>query len=409
MSSRSCKISSCAIAADCVAGKRVGVGQELDCITRRNQVKSAENLIRIAGVQLTEQEIAAVVEVLRSGHLVAGEAVQAFEEHFAKEVGACYAVAVSSGTAALHIAYLAVLQPGDEVLVPGFTHISTASMVHFANGRPVLCDVDRRSFTLDVEDAAQKISARTAAVAPVHLFGNSCDIDGVNRLAQGHNLKIIWDAAQAHATRYRGRDVGSFSDLVTYSFYPTKNMTTGEGGMIVTNDPELYEGCKLLRGHGQTRKYCHESFGLNYRMTDIAGALGLKQLQQLPRFVEKRRYNAAYLNERLTKVDGITVPFVANSIDHSFHQYTILLDLDQFRCSRDEFAATLKTQGVEAVVHYPRAINQQPALRAGTVPLPNCEWLSQRVMSLPVHPLLSTRDLEQIADTVIRVAARMRR
>ena len=372
-------------------------------------MKSTENLIRIASVQLTEQEIAAVVDVLRSGHLVAGEAVQAFELRFAKEVGACYAVAVSSGTAALHIAYLAVLQPGDEVLVPGFTHISTASMVHFANGRPVLCDVDRKSFTLDVEDAAQKISARTVAVAPVHLFGNSCDIEGVHRLAQGHNLKIIWDAAQAHATRYRGRDVGSFSDLVTYSFYPTKNMTTGEGGMIVTNDRGLFERCKLLRGHGQTRKYYHESFGLNYRMTDMAGALGLKQLQQLRKFVEKRRYNAARLNERLAMIDGIMVPFVADSIDHSFHQYTILLDLDQFKCSRDEFVAALETQGVEAAVHYPRAVNQQPALRAENMPLPNCEWLSQRVMSLPVHALLSTRDLEQVAGAVISVAAQMRR
>jgi perosamine synthetase len=371
-------------------------------------VKSLEHLIRIANVQLTDQEIAAVVDVLRSGHLVAGKAVQAFEQQFAKEVGARYAVAVSSGTAALHIAYLAVLQPGDEVLVPAFTHISTASMVHFANGRPVLCDVDRKSFTLDIETAAQKISARTAAVAPVHLFGNSCDIDGVNRLARDHNLKIIWDAAQAHGTRYRGLDVGSFGDLVTYSFYPTKNMTTGEGGMIVTNQWDLYDRCKLLRGHGQTRKYHHESFGLNYRMTDMAGALGLEQLKQLQRLTEKRRQNAAYLNERLAMVAGITVPFVAESIDHSFHQYSILLDLDQFRCSRDEFVAALKIHGVEAAIHYPRAIHQQPALRSEGLALPNCEWLTQRILSVPVHPLLSTHDLEQVAAAVSGVAAQMR-
>jgi perosamine synthetase len=230
--------------------------------------------VPIASVKLSEQEIAAVVEVLRSGRLVAGAAVQAFEHEFARLVGAQYAVAVSSGTAALHIAYLAIVQPGDEVLVPGFTHISTASMVHFAGARPVLCDVDRRSFTVSLEDLARKLGPKTTALAPVHLFGNACDIDGIEALARHHNLRIVWDAAQAHCTSYRGRDVGSFADLVTYSFYPTKNMTTGEGGMLVTNDKDLYDRCKLLRGHGQTLKYHHESLGLNYRMLEVSAALG---------------------------------------------------------------------------------------------------------------------------------------
>jgi perosamine synthetase len=360
-------------------------------------------------VHLTEEEIAAVVRVLRSGYLATGEAVQAFEAQFAKEVGASYAVAVSSGTAALHLAYLAVLKPGDEVLVPAFTHISTASMVHFANGRPVLCDVDRRSFTLDIEDASRRLSERTAAVAPVHLFGNSCDIDGVNEVAQRHNLKIIWDASQAHRTRYHGRDVGSFSDLVTYSFYPTKNMTTGEGGMVVTNDPELYQRCKLLRDHGQTRRYYHETFGLNYRMTEIGGVLGLEQLKKLQASNEQRRHNAAYLNERLALIEAVAVPFVGQDIDHSFHQYSILLNLDQLRCSRDQFVAALESRGVEAAVHYPRAINQQPAFHSEGVALPNCEWLTERIMSLPVHPLLSNLDLEHVANAVISVATQMRR
>jgi perosamine synthetase len=365
--------------------------------------------IPIACVQLNDDEIGAVVAVLRSGHLVAGAAVRAFEQQFAKAAGADYAVAVSSGTAALHIAYLATLEAGDEVLVPGFTHISTASMVHFANGRAVLCDVDRESFTLSVEDAARKITGRTVAIAPVHLFGNFCDIDSINRLAQRHNLKVIWDAAQAHGTRYRGRDIGGFADLVTYSFYPTKNMTTGEGGMVVTNDKDLYERCKLLREHGQTRKYHHESFGLNYRMLEVSGALGLEQLKQLPAFTEKRRRNALYLNQRLALLEGITVPLVAEGVEHSFHQYSILLDLDQFRCSRDDFVGVLKAEGVEAAVHYPRALNQQPAFAAGHVRLPNCEWLTERIMSLPVHPTLSAADLEQVADAVTKVAAQMRR
>jgi len=365
--------------------------------------------VTIARVTLSEQEISAMVEVLRSGQLVAGAAVRAFEQNFAAFVGAQYALAVSSGTAALHLAYLATLEPGDVVLVPGFTHISTASMVHFANARPVLCDVDRESFTLQLEDAARKITAQTAAIAPVHLFGNSCDIDGITLLAERHNLRVIWDAAQAHGTRYQGRDVGSFADLATYSFYPTKNMTTGEGGMIVTSDRDLYERCKLLRAHGQSRKYYHDCFGLNYRMLEISAALGVEQLKQLPDFTRKRRSNALYLNERLAALEGITVPQADKGIEHSFHQYSVLLDLDQFRCSRDEFAARLGTYGVQTAVHYPRALSQQPAFTAGNVRLPNCEWLAERILSLPVHPMLSSSDLEQIADAMSKVAAQMRR
>jgi perosamine synthetase len=367
------------------------------------------NKVPIANVKLTEHEIAAVVEVLRSGNLVAGAAVSAFEQQFAGSVGAQYAIAVSSGTAALHIAYLATLGLGDEVLVPGFTHISTASMVHFAGGRPVLCDIDRRTFTLSLEDAAQKLGPKTAALAPVHLFGNTCDVDGIKAFARRNNLKVIWDAAQAHGTLYRGEDVGRLADLVTYSFYPTKNMTTGEGGMIVTGDRDLSEKCRLLREHGQTRKYYHESFGLNYRMLELSGALGLEQLKRLPSFTAKRRHNARYLNEQLGMLEGITVPFVAEGIEHSFHQYSIIIDLERFRCTRDEFAAALQARGVEAVVHYPRALNQQPPFAADTLRLPNCEWLSQRIMSLPVHPMLSEADLEQVAGAVVKVTTEMRR
>jgi perosamine synthetase len=366
------------------------------------------NTVPIARVRLSEQEIAAAVEVLRSGHLVAGAAVQAFEQQFARFIGAQYAVAVSSGTAALHIAYLATLKPGDEVLVPAFTHISTASMVHFAAARPILCDVDRKTFTLSLKDAAQRLGPKTAALAPVHLFGNACEVDEIRAFARRNKLKVIWDAAQAHGTRYRDEDVGRFPDLVTYSFYPTKNMTSGEGGMVVTNDKDLYERCKLLRSHGQRHGYYHESLGLNYRMPEVSGAIGLEQLKQLPSFVQKRRRNALFLDQCFSQLDGITPPFVAEGVEHSFHQYSVLLDLAQFRCSRDEFVVALKAEGVEARVHYPRALNQQPAF-GGNVRLPNCEWLSERIMSLPVHPMLLATDLEQVTDAVSRVARRLRR
>jgi perosamine synthetase len=364
--------------------------------------------VSIASVQLDEQEIAAAVAVLRSGHLVAGVAVHEFETRFAKSVGAGYAVAVNSGTAALHIAYLAVLKPGDEVVVPGFTHISTASMVHFAGGRAVLCDVDRRSFTLSPEDAARRISGCTAAIAPVHLFGNACDIDSIQQLAHRHKLRTIWDASQAHSSRYHGKDVGSLGDAVVYSFYATKNMTTGEGGMIVTGDREIYERCKLLRNHGESRKYYHESFGLNYRMMELCAVLGLQQLKKLPALTAKRRQHAKYLTDHLSRIEGVTVPYVADGIEHSFHQYSILLAVDGFRRSRDDFVQALKAEGVEAAVHYPLALSQQPVFAGENLRLPNSEWLAQRIVSLPVHPSLSKADLEQVVAAVATVAAEYR-
>ena len=363
-------------------------------------------MIPVASVKLTDAEIAAMEAVLRSGHLISGEAVRTLEERFARQVGAAYGVAVSSGTAALHVAYLALLEPGDEVLVPVFTHISTASMVHFAGGKAVLCDVDRKTFTISLEDAARKVTGRTRAIAPVHLFGNACDLEGIQRFAAEHNLKIVWDAAQAHGTRYDGRDIGSFADCVTYSFYPTKNMTTGEGGMLVTNDEKLYERGKLLRGHGQTRKYYHESLGLNYRMMEVSGALGLEQLKRLDEFIARRRHNADFLSKRLGKVEGVSVPFIPEGVEHSFHQYSILLDLDRFKCSRDEFVAELRTEGVETAVHYPRPVNLQPAFAADQVRAPNAEWLSERIMSLPVHPALTDADLDRVCSAVAEVARR---
>jgi perosamine synthetase len=260
-----------------------------------------------------------------------------------------------------------------------------------------------------VQDAERKITPLTSAIAPVHLFGNASDITGIQQLAQRHKLKVIWDAAQAHTTRYRGRDIGSFGDMVIYSFYPTKHMTTGEGGMIVTSDQQLYERCKLLRSHGEHGKYYHESFGLNYRMTEIGGALGLEQLKKLPAVTAKRQAHAIYLTRHLSGVDGLALPDVVDGVEHSFHQYSILLELERFRCSRDEFVDALRAEGIEAAVHYPRALSQQPVFAGDNVRLPNCEWLAQRIMSLPVHASMSEADLERVVRAVTTVSAEMRR
>jgi dTDP-4-amino-4,6-dideoxygalactose transaminase len=185
-------------------------------------------------------------------------------------------------------------------------------------------------------------------------------------------------------------------------------MTTAEGGMVVTSDQQLFDRCRLLRSHGERRKHYHESFGLNYRMTEISGALGLEQLKKLPALTATRRYHAGYLTAHLDGVDGITAPYMTDGVEHSFHQYSILLEVERFKCSRDEFVEALEAEGVEAAVHYPCPLNQQPVFAGDNLRLPNCEWLAQRIMSLPVHPSLSEADLDRVVSAVTKVAARMR-
>lgn len=366
----------------------------------------SEDYIPIADVELAQDEIDAAVEVLKSGYLRQGPKTKKFEENFANKVGADHAIAVSSGSAALHLAYLSLLEEGDEVLVPSFSHISTASMVSFSNGKPIFCDLDSRTFTLDLDSAKEGITKKTEAIAPVHLFGNACDIDMIKEFARENNLKIIWDAAQAHGTEYKGRDVGNYDDLVCYSFYPTKNMTTGEGGMITTNNPQLDEKIRLLREHGQTDKYYHPSLGLNYRMTDVEAAIGLKQLEKLDDFVETRRKNANYLTKELSSIGGIIPPLVRKEVKHSYHQYTIMLDLEKLNCTRNEFVDYLDEEKIGAAVHYPRPIHKQPIFREmfGDITLPTVENISDRILSLPVHPQLEDRDLEEVVKGVESVA-----
>jgi len=366
----------------------------------------SEHFIPIAKVALDEDEVAEVIAVLRSGRLREGPVCREFEERFAAHVGVRYAVSVSSGTAALHIAYTALLEPGDEVLVPSFTFIATASMVVMVGARPVFCDVDPRTFTLDVEDARRRITRRTRAIAPVHLFGNPCDIDAIRALADKYGLKIIWDAAQAHGSRYKGGDVGSFDDMVCYSFYPSKNMTTAEGGMITTNDKVLYEKCRLLRSHGQAGKYYHTILGFNYRLTDVMAALGLKQLEKSEGWVQRRRANAHYLTERLAGISGVRTPMEQPGGESSFNLYSILLDLEQFRCDRDEFVRLLNAENVGASVHYPRPLHQQPAFAGvtGALRLPVSEDLSQRILSLPSHPGLGQAEPDLVITGMYKVA-----
>lgn len=363
-------------------------------------VVANQRRVPISKVVIGEDEIAAVVEVLRSGNLRGGEQCAAFEEEFAASVGSRYALAVSSGTAALHMAYAALLKPGDEVLVPAFTFFATASMVLAAGGVPVFCDVEPNTLTIDVQDAARQVTGRTRAIAPVHIFGNPVNVTAVQDFARAHGLAIVWDAAQAHGTRFGGVDIGSLGDAVCYSFYPSKNMTTGEGGMVCTNDAGQAERMKLIRSQGQPRKYTHTTLGYNYRMTDMQAAIGRGQLRHLPEWIEQRRDNAGFLRKALSGSSRLAVQQEQPNGRHSYHQFSALVDP---AIQRDEVLNLLRSSGVECAVHYPTPLHRQPlfAEQWRDSSLPVSEDASGRILSLPVHPYLSPEDRQYVAEQVL--------
>jgi dTDP-4-amino-4,6-dideoxygalactose transaminase len=364
----------------------------------------------MAQVRLGAKAVRAVERVLRSGKLRAGAVTEEFETRFAAEVGAECAIAVNSGSAALHIAYATMLEPGDEVIVPDFTFIATASMVVAAGGKPVLADAKPQTFTLDPADTERRITPRTRAIAPVHLYGHPADVAALTDLARRHHLKIIWDAAQAHGAQASGKDVGSLGDAVCYSFYPTKNMTTGEGGMITTSDAGLAADFKLLRSHGEQSRYHHVRIGFNYRTTDIASAIGLVELENLRSAVRRRRENAAALARGLAGIDGILLPQESDSAVHAYCLFTIRIDPTVLGLTRDEFRQELAGYGIETAVHYPAPLHRQPVFSSlgQDSDFPVSTLLSQTVASLPVHPHLTANQINRIVAAVRKVAKKRR-
>lgn len=359
------------------------------------------DMVRISNVEVDEPEIDAVVAVLRSGKLRQGRLCAEFEERFAAAVGARHSVAVSSGTAALHIGWLALIDPGDEVLVPAFTFIATASCVVLAGGVPIFCDVEADTGNLDMDDARTRLTRRTRGLAPVHLYGQPCQIAAALALADEHGLRVVWDCAQAHGSRYGDRDVGAFADLACYSFYATKNMTMGEGGIVTTDNSELADKLRLLRSHGQAEKYRHTLVGLNYRLTEMQAAIGIRQLESLPEQNRRRRRNAAELSDRLKGLPGIRTPVHHPGTESSYHQYTIQVNELEAGISRDDLQRRMAERGIETAVHYPLPLHRQPVFaHAAEVSLPQSERLAREVLSLPVHPGLTTSDVARVADAV---------
>jgi perosamine synthetase len=367
----------------------------------------SEKEIPIAKPIFPEKTIHDISEVLQSGHIIQGLKTAQFEEEFKKRVGAKYAYAVNSGTAALHTAYASILKPGDEVIVPDFTFIATASTVVFARGKPVFADIDGETLTIDPEDVKEKISPKTKAVAPVHLFGNAADMKTLSEIAEEHNLYLVNDAAQAHGTKVNGKDVGVYDDLNCYSFYPTKMLTTSEGGLVTTNSKKLYEKGLLFRNHGQQTRYLSVTLGLNYRLTDIAAAIGLNQLKLYDEFLGKRKQNAKTLTEGLSQIHGLKPQKPGKGVEHSYSYYTVIMDLEKYRCTRDEFVNALKAENIGCMIYYPIPLSKQPALKRydSRVKCPVTNDLSKKVFSIPVHPNLSDGDLEKIVKALEKVSS----
>jgi len=358
-------------------------------------------MIPIAKPIIGEDEISAVTAVLRSGIIAQGRKVEDFEGAFAEFVGTKYAVAVNSGTAALHIALLVHgIGEGDEVITSPFTFIATANSILFTGARPVFADIEDDSFNIAPDSIAEKITPRTKAVMPVHLYGQPCDMKGMMRIAQERGLIVIEDACQAHGSEYEGKKVGSFG-TGCFSFYPTKNMTTGEGGMITTNDEAIAQKARMIKSHGQRERYLHEILGYNYRMTDIAAAIGLCQLGKLEEFNSKRMENARFLTKELSGIKGLVPLKVKTNVRHVFHQYTVRITRD-FGISRDELRQKLMNEGVATEVYYPLPIHKQPLYQnlGYNDYLPNSEKAAREVLSLPVHPSLTKEDLENIVRAI---------
>lgn len=342
-----------------------------------------------------------VLRVLNSRNLAQGKQVQKFESEFSTPLApAINAIAVNSGTSALHLSLLAAgIGPGDEVLVPSFTFAATANAVLLTGATPVFVDISPDSFTMDSTKLGPNINSNSKAIIPVHLYGHPANMLEIQAIGKVHGLLIVEDAAQAHFAEIGGERVGTFGDLAAFSFYPTKNMTSGEGGMVVTTSSEYARKIQLLRNQGMEKRYHNEIVGFNNRMTDIHAAIGRIQLTRLSKWTAKRIANAQYLSENLR---GIPTPSVSPGFKHVFHQYTI-----RVQENRDQFARVLRDEhGIESGVYYPVPVHRLPSMegRFPEADLPETELASSEVLSIPVHPFLSSRELDRVIRAVNSVA-----
>ena len=361
--------------------------------------------IPIAKPILGREEAEAVERVLQSGMLAQGEKVKSFEDAFADYIGVDHAIATANGTMALDITLKALqLRSGDEVIVPAFSFIATGNCVLFQRAKPVFADINKKSFNIDPSDVNEKITKKTKAIIAVHLYGQPAKMEELREIANDCRLFLIEDAAQAHGAEYKKRKAGGLGDAGCFSFYATKNITTGEGGMIMTNNNEMARKARLLRNHGQSEKYHHITLGYNYRMTELSAVIGLAQLKKLDKINERRIENAEMLSEGIRKIRGLTSPHVDEYVKHVFYQYVIRVEED-YPLERNELANQLEKRRIGTAIHYSLPIYKQPLYRElgyDNVACPVTEESCERVLSLPVHPSVNNKDIQHIIDACTR-------
>ncbi|MDI6639830.1 MAG: DegT/DnrJ/EryC1/StrS family aminotransferase, partial [Methanocellales archaeon] len=338
-------------------------------------------------------------EVLDSGRFVKGGVLRKFEGEFRDFCSAKYAIGLSSGTAAILLSLIAVgIGKGDEVIVPSHTFIATATPILFLGAKPIFVDIDLETYTIDPIDVGDKITDRTKAIIPVHLYGHPSDMDPIIDLAQDNGFHVIEDSCQAHGALYKNEKVGTIGDIGCFSFYPSKNMTVcGDGGMVVTNDEELADKIYMLRDHGRREedKHLHRILGLNFRLSEIHSAIGRQQLKHLPEWIEKRRKVADLYTKLLEDVGQITTPIEKGWARHVYHLYVIRTP------QRDGLREHLEKSGVGTGIHYPLPVHRQPCMGDSRyLALPNTEKCAREVLSLPIHPQLTEGQVEYVVNTI---------
>ncbi|MBM7684493.1 UDP-4-amino-4,6-dideoxy-N-acetyl-beta-L-altrosamine transaminase [Defluviitalea raffinosedens] len=364
---------------------------------------------------IDEDDIQAVVNVLKSDYLTTGPAIKEFEDQLKSVTGAEYVVAISNGTAALHAAcFAAGIGEGDEVITTPMTFAATANAVLYCGGTPVFADIDPETYNIDPEDIRRKITDKTKAIIPVHYTGQPCDMDEIMKIAKEHNLIVIEDAAHALGAEYKGRKIGSIGDMTTFSFHPVKPITTGEGGAITTNNKEFYDKLMLFRSHGITRDqkmllndnaawYYEQHFlGYNYRMTDIQAALGCSQLNKLEFFLQKRRKYAKMYSEAFKDLEGVIIPKQLDDTLSGWHLYVLQLDTDKIRPDRRVIFDELRIHNIGVNVHYIpvyyHPYYQKLGYKKGLCP--NAEKLYERIITLPLFPKMSEEDIMYVIKIV---------
>ena len=357
--------------------------------------------IPYAQPHITEEDVEAVATAVKEGRLSQGVYVDKFEKEFADHLGSRYAIATTNGTAALHLAVAAIgIGPGDEVIVPSFTFVATANVALYMGAKPVFVEIDPRTYNIDPEAVEEAISAKSKAIIAVHYGGQTAEMDPILEIANKHGLHVIEDASEAHGATYKGVNAGTMADIGTFSFYPNKNMTTGEGGMLVTNNERLADRARLLRNQGQDSRYHHIMLGYNYKMTDIQAALGVSQLKRLDGVIQRKKEVARYYEDLLEGVEDVTPPYVMPDCVHGYMFYTVSLP----EGVRDKVAKHLNDVGVETAIAFSPPVHLQPfymslyGYREGY--LPTTERCSKRVLSLPMYTNIQREDQDFVVESI---------